>query len=95
MKFTEAKPRRISMAPLDLYRNIIHGISTAVEAIAKAAMEMSRMHFFVFLLFHVFISPLFVNKYYINLSVGVLHIVADYRSKLWHIHGWALCDMVK
>ena len=45
LKFTEAKPRLISKAPLDVYKNIIRGIFTAAEAIAEAAVEMLRMLF--------------------------------------------------
>ena len=45
LKFTEAKPRWISKAPLDVYKNIIRGIFTAAKAIAEAAVKMPRMLF--------------------------------------------------
>ena len=44
---------------------------------------------------HPFLFMSLFPIYLLTISVGVLHIVADYRSKLWQIHGWALCDMEK
>ena len=43
LKFTEAKPRWISKATMDVYKNGIRGISTAAEVIAEATVEMPRM----------------------------------------------------